>query len=87
MKTISAAQVKNLILASKEGNLKRVKELITYGVPVDAMSEPYCNPALHYASSKGHIETVKYLVEQGSNVLFKDKVSIYHQDIIQCCLY
>ena len=33
--------------------------------------------ALHLASSKGHLDIVKYLIEKGADINIKIKVSVY----------
>ena len=53
-----------LIQATEDGDLNRVKSLISKGVNVNAKSESG-DPALMNASYKGYFEIMKYLVENG----------------------
>lgn len=60
--------MKDFIKAVKYGNLKKVKELYTKDLCLDL--------ALHEASSNGHLEIVKFLVENGADVQSEDNYSL-----------
>ena len=63
-----------LIQASKDGDLSQVKSLIIEGAIVHAWDDE----ALRYAAERGHLEIVKYLVEEcGANVHAKDDYALH----------
>ncbi|XP_038152920.1 ankyrin-3-like isoform X10 [Cyprinodon tularosa] len=57
-----------LHLASKEGHVEVVAELIKQGANVDAATKQKGNTALHIASLAGQTDVVKELVTNGANV-------------------
>lgn len=59
-----------LILASRKGDLNKVKELLGKGANVNAREKVTGEgqPALFHAASYGHTEIVKLLIEKGANV-------------------
>ncbi|XP_058476382.1 ankyrin-3-like isoform X34 [Solea solea] len=57
-----------LHLASKEGHVEVVAELIKHGANVDATTKQKGNTALHIASLAGQTDVVKQLVTHGGNV-------------------
>ncbi|XP_037547488.1 ankyrin-3 [Nematolebias whitei] len=57
-----------LHLASKEGHVEVVAELIKHGANVDAATKQKGNTALHIASLAGQTDVVKELVTNGANV-------------------
>nr|XP_020472182.1 ankyrin-3-like isoform X16 [Monopterus albus] len=57
-----------LHLASKEGHVEVVAELIKHGANVDAATKQKGNTALHIASLAGQAEVVKELVTHGANI-------------------
>jgi hypothetical protein len=56
-----------LVIAARDGNFIKVKNLVESGVSVDVKND-YGLTSLAYASMKGHMEVVKYLVLKGANV-------------------
>ena len=71
MNTLNLEQ--QLILASKDGYLENVKKMIKYGANVHVDDDK----ALRYAVENGHLEVVKYLVEEcGANVHSKKNYAI-----------
>nr|XP_057934086.1 ankyrin-3-like isoform X3 [Doryrhamphus excisus] len=57
-----------LHLASKEGHVEVVAELLQQGANVDAATKQKGNTALHIASLAGQTEVVKELVSHGANI-------------------
>ena len=53
--------------AAHNGNLKRVKELLNQGVPVNARNETRWTP-LHFAASRGRLNVVQELLRRGAHV-------------------
>ncbi len=53
--------------AAKSGDLATIKKLVAAGVDVDAKTK-YDATALAFACDKGHIDIVRYLLEQGAEV-------------------
>ena len=62
---------KQLLNASKNDDLEKVKELISKGADIETKDNDDYTP-LNIASYKGHLEIVKYLVEQGADIESKD---------------
>lgn len=57
--------------AARAGDLPAIKKLVTEGVDVDASTE-YGATALSYASDKGHLAVVKFLLEKGADPNSRD---------------
>ena len=53
--------------AAKRGNLKKVKQLLKEGVPVNSRNREGATP-LHWAAFKGHAEVAKLLLKKGASV-------------------
>jgi hypothetical protein len=66
LKKIDTDEISDLMLASAEGNLERVIDLISYGANINAVSRNG-STALMYASKNGHLMIVKLLLEKGAN--------------------
>jgi len=65
---------KNLLDATRSGNLTLVKDLVAKGANVNAINEDG-NTALLIATLKGHGAIVRFLLEKGAdpNLLFDKK--------------
>lgn len=70
---------------SCEGNIANIKMLVSEGYSVDSVYpyesegfEMYTSTPLHWASQKGNILVVEYLIEQGANVNAKNKWLLLH---------
>jgi len=70
-----------LCRAAWDGDLKRVKKILSGGNVDVNEKDKYGNTALIRASKWGHIEVVKYLLENGANVNEKKPVCKYSTDI------
>ena len=57
--------------AARQGDLATIKQLHSEGVEIDARTE-YGATALSYACDKGHLEVVRYLLENGANINVSD---------------
>ena len=55
-------------------NIKELKKNITEGSNIDSLGE-YASTPLHYACREGHIEIVKFLIENGADVNIKNHYS------------
>ena len=53
--------------ASKAGNLANVTDSMKKGADADFLGDD-CRTALQHAAENGHLEVVKYLVENGANL-------------------
>ena len=62
----------HLILASKNGHLETVKNLIEIGADVTAQD----NCAVRWVSGNGHLEMVEYLVENKADITAQDNEPI-----------
>lgn len=62
----------NLVKASREGNLPRVKEILEHGVDINSQDKRGFN-ALMAAAEFGHLKIVQFLLDQGANVQEKSK--------------
>jgi ankyrin repeat protein len=60
---------KELLEAAEAGDLEGVKKALEKGAKIDAQSEFFSESALHIASSKGFLEIVEFLVDQGADIL------------------
>lgn len=58
----------DLILACMSGNLSKVKHLIAKGISVNPATSQLFYAPLEMASVEGHLEIVKYLIDQGADV-------------------
>lgn len=66
-KKIESEGLTELMVASAEGNLVRVKELLSYGAEVNERSTSG-STALMYAALNNHVEVAKSLLEAGANI-------------------
>ena len=64
-------KVKDIIHGAFYGNLSLVKESLKNGDDIE--SEFKGNSVLGWAVQEGHIEVVKFLLDKGANIEFKDK--------------
>ena len=55
-----------------EGNIDKIKYLISQGANIDCQNENKFTP-LHLASQEDHLNIVKYLISQGANIECQDK--------------
>lgn len=62
----------NIWVASSDGDMARVKELLSEGVDVNAQDEAGYS-ALHGAVSYSHLVLVKYLLDHGADVHIRDE--------------
>ena len=60
-----------LLQAAKDGNINKVKELLSEGANVNA-KDSNGKTALMYAAEKGYLDIVKLLVNGGANIHAKD---------------
>lgn len=61
----TTSQVWNVLLAAYEGNLERVKKLVSECPELIYAQYNYA-PPIHFAVREGHTELVKYLLDQGA---------------------
>ena len=61
----------NLISASKDGNIDKVRDSLENGVDIDYVDDDG-RTALMYASQNGHIDIVRILIEQNADVNYQD---------------
>lgn len=84
-------EISELIQSSAKGDLKRVQELVSQGVNPSSKNVDNRSP-LHLASSEGHLDVVKYLIEEkkvdvnvgdrhGNTPLFEAQVG-EHQEVV-----
>ena len=66
VKKIEEDGVSDLVLASAEGNLERVKDLVAYGANVNATSYNG-STSLMYAARNNRLSIVKFLIENGAD--------------------
>ncbi|MGY5852860.1 MAG: ankyrin repeat domain-containing protein [Candidatus Thorarchaeota archaeon] len=65
-----------LLKAAEEGDLDGVKKALEDGANIDAKDDFFSNTALHIASSNGHIEIVRYLLEKGADIVIENGVDM-----------
>ena len=71
MEFADGAEGENIWIASSDGDVKRVMELLESGVSVNAQDEQGYSP-LHAAVSYGHIELITLLLDRGAAIDLKD---------------
>lgn len=69
-----------LVLAAKHGHTEIVGLLLAFGVKSDSLNEDG-NTAIHETIGRGHIETIKLLLDSGSDPGWKDKHGLTYSDI------
>ena len=70
-----SANENELILASKRGNLKKVKEFVEKGQldPLEKVAHNFGKNALHYSAQYGHPGVLRYFIEErGCNPASQD---------------
>ena len=75
MSNVNTKDGDDLVSAAKEGNIEKVKELLTNGVSVNAKNK-FGFTALMLSSGSGHIQIVKLLLRKGADVNAKTKNNI-----------
>ncbi|MGY5877206.1 MAG: ankyrin repeat domain-containing protein [Candidatus Thorarchaeota archaeon] len=65
-----------LTRSAESGDLDGVKQALKDGANIDAQEKTFSDTALHLAASKGHIEIVRFLLEQGANLLIENGVDM-----------
>ena len=74
-----------LIKASKNGNLQKIKDLVNQGADIHIRNEE----ALRWAANNGYLDIVKYLVSQGADIHAKNDealryaISNGYQDVVE----
>jgi len=63
---------KQLIEATTEGNLEKVKIALKEGAAINTKSDFFKQTALHIAASIGYIDIIKFLLEEGADAQIKD---------------
>ncbi len=81
---VSAGDEQKLWDAATNGDLATVKQIVEAGADVNAATQ-YGNTALSYASNRGHMEIVRYLLDKGATINTKDK--FYDASPISWALY
>ena len=56
----------SLVIAGSDGDLDRVKAAVSGGEDIDGRDSEW-NTTLHEACRKGHVDIVKYLLDNGAN--------------------
>src|SRR5215468_8998642 len=64
--TSTTTKIWEILVASKDGDLKRVKELVDENSALIYAQYNY-TPPIHFAVREGHTELVKYLLDQGAH--------------------
>lgn len=67
-----ASKIQKLISAAAEGNVERIKRLVSQGVNLES-GDYDGRTSLHLAAANGRVEVVKYLVASGVNKEMKDR--------------
>jgi len=62
----------NIWQAVKDGNLAKVKELVTSGVKIDEREAVSNSTPLHYAAKQGKFEILNWLIKNGADINAKD---------------
>ncbi len=57
--------------AAKSGDIVKVRQLLTQGIPVNARDKDQCTP-LHWATAAGRTEVAKLLMRSGADVNARD---------------
>jgi len=70
MFSVNAAKIHD---AAKKGNLILLKQLVQLGSKVDLKHEYAGETALHLASKKEHMDSVKYLIASRALINMKDR--------------
>jgi ankyrin repeat protein len=65
-------ELENIWIASSDGDLQRVEQLIEEGVSVNAQDETGYSP-MHAAVSYGHTQLIEYLLMKGANLHIRDE--------------
>ena len=60
----------SLVIAASDGDLDRVKAAVSCGEDIDGRGSDY-DTALHKACRRGHVDIVKYLLDNGANTQLK----------------
>jgi len=68
----TSAEKRGLVLASHDGNLERVKDLLKAKVDPNTQNKYHITP-LYAASEQGHVDVVRALLEAGADPLKKAK--------------
>ncbi|MHA1960719.1 MAG: ankyrin repeat domain-containing protein [Candidatus Thorarchaeota archaeon] len=58
-----------LLKAAEEGDFVGVRKALEDGADVNATNDDFRDTAIHVASSKGHLEIVKFLIDSGADIL------------------
>ena len=61
-----------LILAAREGNLQKVRDLVTNGALIDQSNDDEKHTPMHDAAANGHLDVIRYLVEAGADMERED---------------
>lgn len=61
-----------LLRAAETGDIEAVKEALNNGADINTQNNFLKESALHFAASKGHLELVEYLVDNGANLFLNN---------------
>jgi ankyrin repeat protein len=64
-----------LHFAARDGDLRRVRELVSEGRPVNVFDETGRTP-LHYAAENEHLEIVRFLIESGADINAQEEATL-----------